>query len=146
MKKKIYLTKLAALSLSVIVAFSACHNSRFDKVGKETTSSIEESTDNKSTEKETETKDNGKKPAQSNSSLNPKDKKFTEQEKSVQKAFDEYLDSIEFDEIIEEAADVEIMLGQLKCCYNISEQIANYKANKLKVIEKRLDDWDKKEQ
>ena len=50
------------------------------------------------------------------------------------------------DEIIEEAADVEIMLGQLKCCYNISEQIANYKANKLKVIEKRLDDWDKKEQ
>lgn len=93
MKKKIYLTKLAALSLSVIVAFSACHNSRFDKVGKETTSSIEESTDNKSTEKETETKDNDKKPAQSNSSLNPKDKKFTEQEKAVQKAFDEYLDA-----------------------------------------------------
>lgn len=48
-------------------------------------------------------------------------------------------------EIIEEAADVEIMLGQLKCCYGITEQIADYKANKLKVISKRLDDWDKKD-
>ena len=48
-------------------------------------------------------------------------------------------------EIIEEAADVEIMLGQLKCCYGITEQIASYKANKLKVISKRLDDWDKKD-
>mgnify|MGYP003294300668 FL=1 len=92
MKKKIYFTKIVALSLSVIVAFSACHNSRFDKDNNEKTSFIEETTNDKSTEKETETKDNDKKPALSNSNLNPKDKKFTEKEKAVQKAFDEYLD------------------------------------------------------
>ncbi|MBQ7633712.1 MAG: hypothetical protein IJS88_06340 [Alphaproteobacteria bacterium] len=49
------------------------------------------------------------------------------------------------DEIIEEAADVEIMLGQLKCCYGITDKIRAYKAEKLKVIEKRLDDWEQKE-
>lgn len=48
-------------------------------------------------------------------------------------------------QIIEEAADVEIMLGQLKCCYDIEQQIADYKADKLKVITQRLDDWEKKE-
>ena len=46
-------------------------------------------------------------------------------------------------ELIEEAADVEIMLGQLKYCYGIAEQIAAYKANKLKLIEQRLNDWEK---
>ena len=49
------------------------------------------------------------------------------------------------DEIIEEAADVEIMLGQLKCCYDITDKIRTYKAEKLKVIAKRLDDWEQKE-
>lgn len=49
------------------------------------------------------------------------------------------------DAIIEEAADVEIMLGQLKCCYNIANQISAYKAEKLKLIAKRLDDWENKE-
>ena len=93
MKKKIYFTKIVALALSVIVAFSACHNSRFAKDNNEKTSSIEETTSDKSTEKETETKDNNKKPTLSNSNLNPKDKKFTEKEKAVQKAFDEYLDA-----------------------------------------------------
>ncbi|MBP5215374.1 MAG: hypothetical protein J6039_02320 [Alphaproteobacteria bacterium] len=48
-------------------------------------------------------------------------------------------------EIIEEAADVEIMLGQLKCCYKIEKQVADYKAEKLKTIVKRLDEWEKKE-
>lgn len=48
-------------------------------------------------------------------------------------------------EIIEETADVEIMLGQLKCCYNIQKQVASYKAEKLKTISKRLDDWEKEE-
>lgn len=48
-------------------------------------------------------------------------------------------------EIIEEAADVEIMLGQLKYCYNIDKQVADYKAEKLKTIAKRLDEWEKKE-
>ena len=47
-------------------------------------------------------------------------------------------------EIIEETADVEIMLGQLKCCYDIEEQTAQYKAEKLKLISKRLDDWEQK--
>ena len=47
------------------------------------------------------------------------------------------------DEIVEEAADVEIMLGQLKCCYNINDQVDSYKSEKLKVIEKRLNEWEK---
>ena len=49
------------------------------------------------------------------------------------------------DEIIEDTADVEIMLGQLKCCYKIEKQVADYKAEKLKTIVKRLDEWEKKE-
>lgn len=48
-------------------------------------------------------------------------------------------------EIIEEAADVEIMLGQLKCCYDIEQQIADYKTGKMELIAKRLDEWEKKE-
>lgn len=48
--------------------------------------------------------------------------------------------------IIEETADVEIMLEQLKENYQIEEQVAAYKANKIKVIEQRLNDWDKKGQ
>lgn len=42
-------------------------------------------------------------------------------------------------EIIEETADVEIMLEQLKCCYHIKEEVETYKKEKLKKIEKRLD-------
>lgn len=49
------------------------------------------------------------------------------------------------DAIIEETADVEIMLGQLKCCYDIADQVRDYKAEKLKTIDKRLDDWEQKE-
>ena len=45
-------------------------------------------------------------------------------------------------EIIEETADVEIMLEQLKCCYHITDQVEAYKKEKLKKIEKRLDDWE----
>ena len=44
-------------------------------------------------------------------------------------------------EIIEETADVEIMLEQLKCCYNIHRQVEEYKQQKLKKIDQRLDDW-----
>lgn len=44
-------------------------------------------------------------------------------------------------EIVEETADVEIMLEQLKYCYNIHQQVEAYKADKLKVIEKRIEDW-----
>ena len=46
-------------------------------------------------------------------------------------------------ELIEETADVEIMLEQLKVCYGIAKQVDAYKAEKLIKIEKRLDDWDK---
>ncbi len=44
-------------------------------------------------------------------------------------------------EIIEETADVEIMLEQLKYCYNIHRQVEDYKAQKLQKIDKRLDEW-----
>lgn len=45
-------------------------------------------------------------------------------------------------ELIEETADVEIMLEQLKCCYGIKEQVEKYKAGKLLKIERRLDEWE----
>lgn len=44
-------------------------------------------------------------------------------------------------EIIEETADVEIMLEQLKCCYNIHAEVESYKQQKLKKIDQRLDNW-----
>ncbi len=47
-------------------------------------------------------------------------------------------------EIIEETADVEIMLEQLKCCYGIVKQVEDYKSAKLLKIDKRLDDWEEK--
>lgn len=46
--------------------------------------------------------------------------------------------------IVEETADVEIMLEQLKENYGIAERVAVYKAEKLKQIERRLNELDKK--
>ena len=46
--------------------------------------------------------------------------------------------------IVEETADVEIMLEQLKENYGIDERLAVYKAEKLKQIERRLNELDKK--
>lgn len=46
-------------------------------------------------------------------------------------------------ELIEETADVEIMLEQLKCCYDIKRQVEDYKATKLLKIATRLDEWEK---
>jgi len=43
--------------------------------------------------------------------------------------------------IIEETADVEIMLAQLKYCYDIYEQVDEYKQQKLQKIAQRLDEW-----
>jgi len=37
------------------------------------------------------------------------------------------------DALIEETADVEIMLAQLKCCYGIADKVAAYKTDKLKA-------------
>ena len=45
-------------------------------------------------------------------------------------------------ELIEETADVEIMLEQLKCCYDIKQAVDEYKAKKVLLIAKRLDDWE----
>ena len=47
-------------------------------------------------------------------------------------------------ELIEETADVEIMLEQLKENYQIAEAVAAYKKEKIKQIEQRLNEWDKK--
>jgi hypothetical protein len=46
-------------------------------------------------------------------------------------------------ELIEETADVEIMLGQLKCCYGIEQQVKQYKENKMQMIAARLENWEK---
>ena len=43
-------------------------------------------------------------------------------------------------EIIEETADVEIMLEQLKENYQIADKVEAYKSEKIKLIERRLDD------
>lgn len=47
------------------------------------------------------------------------------------------------DELVEETADVEIMLEQLKFCYNITDRVEEYKTEKLKKIDQRLDEWEK---
>lgn len=47
------------------------------------------------------------------------------------------------DQIVEETADVEIMLEQLKENYHIADRVAVYKAEKIKLIERRLNEWDK---
>ena len=47
-------------------------------------------------------------------------------------------------ELIEETADVEIMLEQLKICYNIADAVTKYKTEKLKKIDQRLDEWERK--
>ena len=36
------------------------------------------------------------------------------------------------------------MLEQLKYCYQIGREVEAYKAENIKVIEKRLDEWEKK--
>lgn len=46
-------------------------------------------------------------------------------------------------EIVEETADVEIMLEQLKENYQIHEKVEAYKKDKIKLIQTRLDNWDK---
>lgn len=46
-------------------------------------------------------------------------------------------------EIIEETADVEIMLEQLKANYNIEKQVSDYKSDKILKIERNLNEWDK---
>lgn len=48
------------------------------------------------------------------------------------------------DAIIEETADVEIMLAQLKENYRIADRVEAYKENKIKLIERRLNEWDEK--
>lgn len=48
-------------------------------------------------------------------------------------------------EIIEETADVEIMLEQLKANYKIEQEVIEYKQKKLLQIEERLNQWKKAE-
>lgn len=47
------------------------------------------------------------------------------------------------DQIVEETADLEIMLEQLKENYHIAGRVDAYKAEKIKLIERRLNEWDK---
>ena len=44
--------------------------------------------------------------------------------------------------LIEETADVEIMLEQLKYCYCIHQQVESYKQTKLLTIKDRLDQYE----
>ncbi len=47
------------------------------------------------------------------------------------------------DQLVEETADVEIMLEQLKCCYHIGTKVEEYKTSKLEKIRQRLEEWEK---
>lgn len=67
---------------------------------------------------------------------------MSELTKEILKNINRHKDNVA--EIIEETADVEIMLGQLKCCYDIDKQVADYKASKLLTIQERLDEWENK--
>ena len=64
---------------------------------------------------------------------------MSELTKEILKNINRHKDNIA--ELIEETADVEIMLEQLKYCYDIHERVDAYKKEKLKKIDKRLDDW-----
>ena len=66
---------------------------------------------------------------------------MSELTKEILKNINRQKDNI--NEIIEETADVEIMLEQLKVCYNIADRVAEYKISKLKKIDQRLDEWEK---
>lgn len=48
------------------------------------------------------------------------------------------------DAIIEEAADVEMMLGQLKICYDVEQKVADYKDGKLQMLDARVAEWEAK--
>lgn len=63
---------------------------------------------------------------------------MSELTKEILKNINRQKDNI--DELVEETADVEIMLEQLKLCYNITNRVAEYKISKLKEIDQRLDE------
>lgn len=65
---------------------------------------------------------------------------MSELTKEILKNVNRHKDNI--NELIEETADVEIMLEQLKYCYNIRKEVEDYKAQKLLKINKRLEDWE----
>ena len=67
---------------------------------------------------------------------------MSELTKEILKNINRHKDNIS--EIIEETADVEIMLEQLKICYDIEAEVEKYKAAKVLKIEQRLNEWDKK--
>ena len=64
---------------------------------------------------------------------------MSELTKEILKNINRHKDNVA--EIIEETADVEIMLEQLKYCYDIHNQVEEYKKQKLKKIDQRLDEW-----
>lgn len=72
MRTKHLFTKLTALTLSVVLILSGCHNSRFDRFS-----------ENETKEPSGITSDISK--------YNPKDKTFTDSEKAVQRDFDDFL-------------------------------------------------------
>ena len=64
--------------------------------------------------------------------------------KNVNRGKDNVAAIVEETPFVKEPADVEIMLEQLKENYGIADRVAVYKAEKLKLIERRLNELDKK--
>lgn len=48
------------------------------------------------------------------------------------------------DKIIDECADVQVMINQVKLCYNIEKEVAEREDFKLNRLEGRLDEWENK--
>lgn len=46
------------------------------------------------------------------------------------------------DDIIEETADVEVMLEHIKYCYDIEKQVADVKVKKIEKLTKKLEEWE----
>ena len=66
---------------------------------------------------------------------------MSELTKEILKNINRYKDNV--GELIEETADVEIMLEQLKICYNIKQEVEDYKREKLIAVEKVIDEESK---
>ena len=101
MKRKDVVTKLTALSLSVILLFTGCQNSRFDRFSqdKSSTSSqtetlAESTTGETKTEAETTTGQEPETSTNQNGDKNSKDATFTDSQKEIQDEFDNFLTEI----------------------------------------------------
>lgn len=91
MRRKNFITKLITLSLTAIVLLTGCHNSRFDRFLEDESSTSARENETETSQEEPSTGESGSENPTTSEDKNPVDKDFTEEEKAVQKAFDDFL-------------------------------------------------------